>query len=103
MGLLAFASMARAQPQPAAPAGYPSRLIRFILPFPPGGGTDILGRVLTQKLTNAVGQPVVPENRPGAGGNVGQELAAKALPDGYTIVLCSPSIAISPSLYKKLS
>lgn len=103
MGSLAFAGTAVAQPQPAAPAGYPSKLVRFILPFPPGGGTDILGRVLSQKLSNAVGQPVVPENRPGAGGNVGQELAAKAQPDGYTIVLCSPSIAISPSLYKKLS
>lgn len=101
MGLSAFVSIAGAQP--AAPAGYPSRPIRFILPFPPGGGTDILGRVLTQKLTNALGQPVVPENRPGAGGNIGQEIAAKAQPDGYTIVLCSPSIAISPSLYKKLS
>ncbi len=82
---------------------YPSKPIRFILPFPPGGGTDILGRVLAQKLSEQVGQPVVPENRPGAGGNVGAEYATRQPADGYAIVICSPSLAISPSLYKKLN
>lgn len=82
---------------------YPSKPIRFILPFPPGGGTDILGRVLAQKLSEQVGQPVVPENRPGAGGNVGAEYATRQAADGYAIVICSPSLAISPSLYKKLN
>lgn len=82
---------------------YPSKPIRFILPFPPGGGTDILGRILAQKLSEQVGQPVVPENRPGAGGNVGVEYAARQEADGYTIVIASPSLAISPSLYKKLN
>lgn len=82
---------------------YPGKPVRFILPFPPGGPTDILGRAIGQKLSEQLGQPVVADNRPGAGGNLGAELAAKAPPDGYTIVLCAPSIAISPSLYKKLN
>ncbi len=82
---------------------YPSKPIRFVLPFPPGGGTDILGRIFAQKLSEQVGQPVVPENRPGAGGNVGVDYASRQPADGYTIVICSPSLAISPSLYKKMS
>ncbi len=81
---------------------YPVRPLRFILPFPPGGPTDLLGRAVGQKLSEQIGQPVVPENRGGAGGNLGLDLAAKAPPDGYTIVLSSPVIAIGPSLYKKL-
>lgn len=82
---------------------YPSKPVRFILPFPPGGGTDILGRILGQKLSDQLGQPVVPENRPGAGGNVGMEFASRQPADGYAIVICSPSLAISPNLYKKLN
>ena len=88
--------------QTAAAVNYPSRPIRFILPFPPGGGTDIVGRLLAQKLSEEVGQPVVPENRPGAGGNVGNEAAAKSPPDGYTLVICTTSLAVSKTLYKKL-
>jgi tripartite-type tricarboxylate transporter receptor subunit TctC len=82
---------------------YPSKPVRFILPFPPGGGTDILGRILGQQLSEQLGQPVVPENRPGAGGNVGMEYATRQPADGYAIVICSPSLAISPNLYKKLN
>jgi len=82
---------------------YPVRPVRFILPFPAGGPTDILGRIIGQKLSAELGQSVVPENRPGAGGNVGTEYAAKQLGDGYTIVLASPSLSISPVLYKKLA
>lgn len=82
---------------------YPTKPIRFVLPFPPGGGTDILGRIFAQRLSEQVGQPVVPENRGGAGGNVGMEYAARQAPDGYSIVICSPSLSISPSLYKKLN
>ena len=82
---------------------YPGRPIRFILPFPPGGGTDILGRLIAERLTANLGQPVVTENRGGAGGNVGAEAAARSAPDGYTIVLVAPSLAISPSLYSKLN
>jgi len=82
---------------------WPSRPVRFILPFPPGGGTDILGRLIAERLSAGLGQPVVTENRGGAGGNVGAEAAARSAPDGYTIVLCAPSLAISPSLYSKLN
>ena len=90
-------------PVTAFAQAYPSKSIRMILPFPPGGPTDITGRIIAQKLTEQLGQPVVPDNRPGAGGNIGLELAAKAPPDGYTIVLSAPPIAISPSLYAKLN
>ncbi|HEX4798421.1 MAG TPA: tripartite tricarboxylate transporter substrate binding protein [Burkholderiales bacterium] len=86
-----------------APDAWPSKPIRFILPFPPGGGTDILGRLIAERLTASLGQPVVTENRGGAGGNVGAEAAAKSAPDGYTIVLVAPTLAISPSLYSKLN
>jgi len=82
---------------------YPSRPLKFILPFPPGGGTDILGRLIAERLSASLGQPVVTENRGGAGGNVGAEAAAHSAPDGYTIVLVAPTIAISPSLYSKLN
>ena len=87
---------------PACAQQYPSKSIRFILPFPPGGPTDLLGRIVAQRLADQLGQPVVPDNRPGAGGNLGLELAAKSPPDGYTVVLSSPLVAISPSLYPKL-
>ena len=90
-------------PVAALAQAYPSKPVRMILPFPPGGPTDITGRVIAQKLTEQLGQPVVPDNRPGAAGNIGLELAAKAPPDGYTIVLAAPPIAISPSLYAKLN
>jgi len=82
---------------------YPSRSIRMVLPFPPGGPTDALGRIVAQSLSDLVGQPVLADNRPGAGGNLGLEQAAKAAPDGYTIVLTSPIISLAPLLYKKLN
>ena len=87
---------------PLGAQSYPARPLRFILPFPAGGPTDLLGRIIGQKFAVQLGQPVVPENRPGAGGNVGTEYGAKQPADGYAIVLASPSLAISPSLYKKL-
>jgi len=100
---LTLALGAALAPWPArAQDAWPSRPIRFILPFPPGGGTDILGRLIAERLTANLGQPVVAENRGGAGGNVGAEAAAKSAPDGYTIVLVAPSLAISPSLYSTL-
>src|SRR5881394_507958 len=93
-------------PGPAAAQtadAWPSKPVRFILPFPPGGGTDILGRIIAERLSASLGQPVVTENRGGAGGNVGAEAAARSAPDGYTIVLVAPSLAISKSLYSKLN
>jgi tripartite-type tricarboxylate transporter receptor subunit TctC len=91
---------------PAAAQGqdaYPSKPVRLILPFPPGGGTDILGRLVAERLSARLGQPVVTENRGGAGGNLGAEAAVRAAPDGYTLLLAAPTLAISPSLYAKLS
>jgi tripartite-type tricarboxylate transporter receptor subunit TctC len=82
---------------------YPNKPIRFILPYPPGGAVDTIGRIIAQKLSERLGQPVVTENKPGAGSTIGTEIAVRAKPDGYTIVIGSASITISPSLYKKLN
>jgi tripartite-type tricarboxylate transporter receptor subunit TctC len=90
-------------PAAALAQAYPSKTVRLILPFPPGGPTDILGRSIAQRLTEQMGQQVVADNRPGAGGNLGLELAAKSPPDGYTIVLSSSVIALAPALYAKLN
>jgi tripartite-type tricarboxylate transporter receptor subunit TctC len=82
---------------------YPSRPLRFILPVPPGGGTDLLGRLIAERLSASLGQPVVTENRGGAGGNVGAEAAAHAAPDGYTLLMVSGDFAaIHPFVYSKL-
>jgi tripartite-type tricarboxylate transporter receptor subunit TctC len=90
--------------QPAlGQAAYPAKPVRFIVPFPPGGGTDILSRALAQKMSEALGQPFVIDNRPGAGGNIGADLAAKSAPDGYTLVMGQTSnLAVNPTLYSKL-
>lgn len=82
---------------------FPSRPIRLIVPYPAGGGTDIVGRVLGQKLHESLGQPVVIDNRSGAGGTLGTAMAAKAAPDGYTLVLVPTSHVINPSIYAKLT
>ena len=95
---VAFLTGAAQAQQPS----YPSKSIRFILPFPPGGPTDLLGRIIAQRLAEQLGHPVVADNRGGAGGNLGVGLAAKSPPDGYTVVLSSPLIALGPSLYTKL-
>ena len=87
----------------AAEAGFPSRPIRFVVPFPPGGGTNFLGRALAQKLTTGLGQPVVVENREGAGGSIGASLVAKADANGYTMLMgASSTMAVNPHLYKTL-
>ena len=78
---------------------YPAKPIRLILPFPPGAGSDVVGRLLAQKISERLGEAVVADNRAGAGGNLGIALAAKAPPDGYTILLATASIAVSPALY----
>jgi tripartite-type tricarboxylate transporter receptor subunit TctC len=85
----------------APAAAYPDHPIRFIVPFVPGAGTDMTARAVAQKLGENFGQQVVVDNRPGAAGNIGMELTAKAPPDGYTIVLVSASHTVNPALYKK--
>jgi tripartite-type tricarboxylate transporter receptor subunit TctC len=86
-----------------AQGNYPTKPIRMIVPFPPGGGTDILSRFVVNKLMEATGWQIVVDNRPGAGGNIGLDAAAKAAPDGYTMVMGQTSnLTINPSLYKKL-
>lgn len=87
----------------AQSGSYPSRPIRLLLPFPAGSPSDLLGRAVGQRLSEQLGTPVVPDNRVGAGGNLGLELAARAPTDGYTLVVASPGIALSPSLYAKLN
>lgn len=81
---------------------YPSRPVRFIVPFPPGGGTDIVGRMIGQKLGEKLGHQFVIDNRPGAASTLGANIAAKAAADGYTILLATASFAISASFYKEL-
>lgn len=89
---------------PAAQAQtFPAKPMRLVLPFPPGGPTDLLGRALAQKMGEQMGQTMVADNRPGAGGNLGIEVAAKSPPDGHTMVLVSSVLAIAPSMYAKLN
>ncbi|MBU3652919.1 MAG: tripartite tricarboxylate transporter substrate binding protein [Limnohabitans sp.] len=85
-----------------AQSRFPDHPIRFVVPFPPGGGNDILARAIAPKMGEFLGQPVVIDNKAGAGGNIGTDLVAKSPPDGYTIVIASNQITINPWLYSKL-
>ena len=93
-GLSAVATPAYAQP------AYPSQPIKIIVPFAPGGGSDFIARFVADKLTKSIGQPVLVDNRPGAGGLLGIELGVKASPDGYTFILVASSYAVNPSIFK---
>jgi len=87
---------------PAVAQSYPNRPITVVVPFPPGGATDPIARIFTQKISEAWGVPVVIENRPGAGTTIGLNYVAKAKPDGYTIVFAATSAVTNPALYTKL-
>jgi tripartite-type tricarboxylate transporter receptor subunit TctC len=101
---LALATSIGSPPARAAEPDFPTRPLRYVVPFPPGGSTDIMARIVAHALTEGLGQQVVIDNRGGAGGTVGAEIAALATPDGYTIFACNiASLAVSPALYRKLN
>ncbi len=87
----------------AAAQAFPSRTVTIVVPYPPGGLIDIVARIIQPRMQAELGQPVVVENRSGAGGNVGAEWVARATPDGHTLLLANPSLGISPHMYAKLN
>jgi len=82
---------------------WPTKPVRMIVPFPPGGSTDVISRILGQRLAEGLGQPVVIDNRGGAGGNIGTDLAARSVSDGYTVLMGTVTMSINPFLYQKMS
>jgi tripartite-type tricarboxylate transporter receptor subunit TctC len=102
-GFFGFAAMAALALAPAAFAdAFPDRPIKIIVPFGPGGFTDVVARIIQKDLGPAIGQPVIIENRPGAGSTIGTDAVAKAKPDGYTLAMISTTHVISPHLYKSI-
>jgi tripartite-type tricarboxylate transporter receptor subunit TctC len=86
----------------AAAQAYPTRVIRMVVPLAAGGGTDLTGRIVSQRLSEQLGVGIVVENRPGGGSVIGTEVVAKAAPDGYTLMTISPEFSINPSLLKSV-
>lgn len=104
VGVLTAATLAALAPLSAAWAqNYPTKPITMVVPFPPGGPTDLVARVLAQKMSESLGQTVIVDNKPGANGNIGAVAVVKAAPDGYTVLYNTSSITLSPALYKSLS
>jgi tripartite-type tricarboxylate transporter receptor subunit TctC len=101
-GILLCAVALAVHAAPGAAQTYPNRTIRMIVGFTPGGGTDIMARLIASKLPEALGQPVVVENRPGAATNIANEMVARSAPDGYTLLVGTSVVAINMALYKKL-
>lgn len=87
---------------PAQTQQYPTRPVRLVVPFPPGGGVDLVGRIVALKLSEALGQSIVVDNRSGAGGTIATDIAAKAPPDGHTLLMSNISLAVNATLYPKL-
>jgi tripartite-type tricarboxylate transporter receptor subunit TctC len=105
LGLLIAQGLAWASAQaqsPAQPGNFPSRTVTIIVPFSPGGGTDISARMIAKHLTEATGRPFVVENKPGANGNIGADIVARAAPDGYTLMMGGTSTAVNASMFRKL-
>jgi tripartite-type tricarboxylate transporter receptor subunit TctC len=103
MGLNGIASAQQTQPPPSAStSAYPSKQIRIVVPYPAGGGTDIIARAISAPLSQALGVPVIVDNKPGASGITGNDIVAKAAPDGYTILLGITAMIQTPALYGKL-
>ncbi|MHA7600743.1 Bug family tripartite tricarboxylate transporter substrate binding protein [Alicycliphilus sp. T452] len=103
---VALASLCAAALAPGAQAAdqWPGRPLKIVVPYPPGGSSDIIARSISQQLSEALKQPVIVENKPGANGNLGADFVAKSAPDGYTLLLCDlGALAISPSVYTKLA
>src|SRR6186997_45404 len=98
---VAFAAAALAAAVQAGAQAWPSKTVRIVVPFAPGGGTDIQGRLLGKKFTESMGQTFVLDNRAGAAGLIGAEIVAKSPPDGYNILFTTASLAVNVSLYKK--
>jgi len=101
LGMVAQVSVAQA-PSASSAAPYPARLVRLVVPFAAGSGTDLIARAFAPRFADALGQQVLIDNRPGASGNVGTELVARAQPDGYTLLLASNNFAINPALFAKV-
>ena len=97
-----FAAIAAASALQAFAQGYPSKPVHVIISFTPGSSTDIVGRIVSQKLSEIWGQPVLAENRAGAGGSIGSNVVAKAAPDGYTLLINSNAHSVNPAIYAKL-
>ena len=100
--MLLAAACLLAGPMAAWPQEYPAKTIRVVVPFPPGGGSDLIARLTAQKISIALGQTVVVDNRAGASGNIAGELVAKSVPDGYTLLFGNSSLSISPAVFQKL-
>ena len=97
---IAAAALVALAPAHAGEQAYPTKPVRIIAPFAPGGGTDLIARIAAQKLAEGLGHQFIVDNRPGAGGSLGAELGAKAQPDGYTLTLIAGSYSVNPAMYK---